>query len=361
MKKIVISIVSFIVSMVVAFLIVIGFSIYKDLKAESAIVKEIQEINTFLQQDEIDYDKINPLLERTITEGDARLVELAAKLYLKDYINAYSKIVDIVNDEEMKYLLTTKNYEDDGPEFKKTKDYIEKSHRDLILYRDNFLYFYEEEKIMSYLNTNDDYYIEFYRDEIFGNMRDVTPIKDSVNEVINSLEVAQEVYTLLSNNKDKWYIKDNKIYLNDDILDTYNDLIKSIIKIDEHITDKILGQCQRLKIIIQIIQRHLILCSELSFHLGDHLNSGIHSQSGGNLLYIADPLIQIPLYHLQKIIIHLLRLASYHLAAVPIDHRRCRNRNHQHSQVGKKHLYVYLGFPLHKTRLPLFLVHPMAV
>jgi len=233
MKKIVISIVSFIVSMVVAFLIVIGFSIYKDLKAESAIVKEIQEINTFLQQDEIDYDKINPLLERTITEGDARLVELAAKLYLKDYINAYSKIVDIVNDEEMKYLLTTKNYEDDGPEFKKTKDYIEKSHRDLILYRDNFLYFYEEEKIMSYLNTNDDYYIEFYRDEIFGNMRDVTPIKDSVNEVINSLEVAQEVYTLLSNNKDKWYIKDNKIYLNDDILDTYNDLIKSIIKIDE--------------------------------------------------------------------------------------------------------------------------------
>ena len=128
-----------------------------------------------------------------------------------------------------------------------------------------------------------------------------------------------------------------------------------IIKIDKHVTDKILRHGKRLQIIVQIIQLHLILRPKPRLHLGNSLNPCIHSQPGRDFLDIADLLVQVPLNHLQQIVIHPLRLPPNHLAAVTIDHRRCRNRNHQHSQVGKKHLYVYLGFPLHKTPFPSFL------
>lgn len=228
MKRVIISIISFIVSFVVAFVIIISVSAYKDLKIEDALKTEIQEINTYLQQDVIDYDRINILLERTISNGEYRLVELATKIYLKDYIKAYKSIETIMNSEEMQNLLTPINYKEDGPKFVKSQAFVEKSHQDLIIYRDRFLYFYEEDKIMSYLNCDDEYYIDFYQNEIFGNLRDVKEAENEINKGIYFLEVASKIFDLLSKNKEKWKIEDNRIYLDDDILNEYNNLIKSI-------------------------------------------------------------------------------------------------------------------------------------
>ncbi len=239
MKKVIISIISFIISFIVAFCTIIGITVYKDIKMEDTLKNEIQEINTYLQQDEIDYDRVNILLERTISDGEYRLVELATKVYLKDYIKAFQNIDSIISSKEMQNLLTPMNYKEDGPKFEKSRAFVEKNHQDLIIYRDKFLTFYEEDKIMSYLNCNDEYYVEFYQNEIFGNLTEVEAIEKEINNVIYYLEVARKVFVLLSENKEKWEIKDNRIYLHEDILDEYNNLIKSTMNQDDADLNKI--------------------------------------------------------------------------------------------------------------------------
>lgn len=226
MKKIVIGIVSF----VIAFIVVFGYLVSKELKIEDNLKKEIQEINILLKQDNLDDNKINELLNRTITAGDYRLLELSAKLYAKDYINKYKQIIEITNSNEMKVLLTAENLNNNRKDLNNLKTYINKSIQNLELYKKEYLLFYQEEKIMSYLDSNlDDYYKEFYRDELIGNTENIVEAENSINNFINKLKMANKVLDLLASHLDEWYIEDNQIYLDETILDEYNSYVKEII------------------------------------------------------------------------------------------------------------------------------------
>lgn len=226
MKKVVIGIISFIIS----FIVIFGYLISKELKMEDNLKREIQEINILLKQDVLNDEKINKLLDRTITKGKYRLVELSVKLYAKDYINKYKQIIEITNSNEMKILLTADNLEKNKTDLNNLKSYVSDSIQNLELYKKEYLLFYQEEKIMSYLDNNsDDYYKEFYRDELIGNIENAVEAENSINKFINKLKMANKVLDLLNNHLDEWQVEDNQIYLDETILNEYNSYIKEII------------------------------------------------------------------------------------------------------------------------------------
>lgn len=225
MKKIIIGIISF----VIAFILVFCYLVSKDLKVEEEVKREIKEINTLLKQDNIDYNKINQLLDRTVSKGDYRLVELSAKLYIKDYINKYKQIINITNSEEMQILLAPNNLEKNKYNFEILKEQINKSIQDLNLYKKEFLMFYQEDKVMSYLDPSlDEYYQDFYSTELIGTVGNSEEVESSIEKILNNLKMANSIIDLLEENIDKWYVKNGEIYLDDSILDEYNSYVKYI-------------------------------------------------------------------------------------------------------------------------------------
>lgn len=225
MKKVLVGVISF----VIAFILVFGYLVSKDLKIEEEVKREIKEINTLLKQDNLDYNKINQLLDRTVSNGDYRLVELSAKLYIKDYINKYKQIIEITNSEEMKTLLAPNNLDKNKNNFKVLREQIDKSIQDLNLYKKEFLLFYQEDKVMSYLDPSlDEYYQEFYGTELIGTVGNYEEVESSIEKVLNNLKMANSVIDLLEENIDKWYVKSGQIYLDESILDEYNSYVKYI-------------------------------------------------------------------------------------------------------------------------------------
>lgn len=112
-----------IVSIVFLLLIVffIGGFVVKGLRQEKKMKEEISNIQQMLKREQINMDSINKKLTRTITTGEYSKVERAIKNYLADNINAMIKIDSVLNDDTIENALTAENYQNDGPDFVKTR------------------------------------------------------------------------------------------------------------------------------------------------------------------------------------------------------------------------------------------------
>ena len=81
MKKKVLIIIGVLVALVVG---VLAYFIISDLNQEDKLRDELTELSNLANSEELDEDKINKLLDRTVTKGDYKVVEIAFKSYLSD-------------------------------------------------------------------------------------------------------------------------------------------------------------------------------------------------------------------------------------------------------------------------------------
>lgn len=214
---------------------IIGVKVFQDLKQEDELKTELDEISNMINFDDMsNFDEINKRLDETISKKDYAVVEKAFKQYMKDFLGNTYEITEMFEDEKIVKALSAENYENDGPEFKQTKQLFEDYSSRLSQCSDKYNDFLTEEKIMSYINNKnlDEYYIELYRNELIGDIeeeRKDKTVEESINEVINIINSAENIIDFLIENKGKWEIEDeNIVFDNQNLINEYQDLINKI-------------------------------------------------------------------------------------------------------------------------------------
>lgn len=213
---------------------VIGYTVVNDLKQEEKLKNELEELSALVNEENIDVDKVKEMLNRTVTTGDYKVVETSFKEYLSDAFDSVFQMLDILNSDRLVSILTTANYQNDGPNFMETKAYIAETKTKLEELKNSYYAFLTEEKAMSYIENKglDSYYVDLYRDEYVGDMENVNKdktVEDSINQIIELLNVSEEVINFLSENSNSWHIEDTVIVFDtDELSNRYTELINKI-------------------------------------------------------------------------------------------------------------------------------------
>lgn len=213
---------------------VLAYSIVTDLIQEEKLRTELNEISEMSNAQEINVEAIYERLDRTITKGDYAEVEKAFKNYLRDNFDNCIRIAEILNDEKIVTILTANNYLEDGKDFIETKKYIENTKSELEKCKQEYIEFFTEEKAMSYINNKglDSYYIDLYKDEFVGDIENSNEdkiVENSINEIIEVLNISKQIIDFLSENKNSWEIDgENIVFDNDNLSNQYDELINSL-------------------------------------------------------------------------------------------------------------------------------------
>ena len=159
------------------------------------------------------------------------MVERAYKNYISDILKNMKNIAQVLNEEQITQSLTVENYKTDGPDFTKTKEYLTSTIQKLEEYKSEYKEFLTQEKAMEYIeNDLDKHYIEFYKDEMIGEIEEDTTVENSMDEVINLLKYSEDVIDFLVENKGKWQIDgENIVFESRELSDEYNKLIDKVI------------------------------------------------------------------------------------------------------------------------------------
>lgn len=212
-------------------LILIGVLVGKDLKQESNLKKELNEISEMVSDPDGDFKEISKRLNTTVTTGDYQKIEKAAKKYFTDILDDLIDLVTVLNDERITNILTVDNYVNDGKEFLTTRKYIKDTKEKLITGRDSYYELFTEEKVMTYLDglTIDDYYRDFYRNEIIGdieNEKNDKTVEKAINQIIDMLDDSEKIINFLVENKNAWEVEgDTIVFDTNELVDQYNNLL----------------------------------------------------------------------------------------------------------------------------------------
>lgn len=231
MKKKILIVVGIILVLLIG---VIGYFVIDSLKQEEKLKQELEEINELVNKENIDVNKVEEILNRTVTSGDYSIVEASFKTYLSDIFDNVFGIMDILNSDKLVSILTVENYQNDGPSFEETKVYLTETKAKLEEYKNNYYNLLNEEKAMSYINNKklDDYYTSLYKNEYIGDIKNEqkdNTIEDSINQVLELLDISEHVINFLNENSNSWHIeKDEIVFDTDNLRDKYLELINEI-------------------------------------------------------------------------------------------------------------------------------------
>ena len=224
MKNKIIILVVFILSIILlAFTVILFTSVKKDLKIESNLTKEVTELNLLIENN--DNSNINTRLNTITTSGDYVLVEKAAKNYLKDKEKLFKEMYEILdNSDNTENLLMIDNIKTDGKEFTNTISLINNTGSKLTKLRDEYQSLTSKEKIESYLTKKlreDDYYNDYYLNELMADMMNNQKNLDAINEYLATVSKLKDIFTFLRENKDNWNLENDKIMFSSETLYNY--------------------------------------------------------------------------------------------------------------------------------------------
>lgn len=125
--------------------------------------------------------------------------------------------------------LTAENYQNDGPDFVKTRKILKNTQDKLSASKETMIILSKDDTVMSYLkNVDDSYYIDLYK-EMVGEESSVDDIKKNIDDIVNLIQSQQNVLEFLSENKNMWNVQNGKIQFDDDILlNQYNQLLLAV-------------------------------------------------------------------------------------------------------------------------------------
>lgn len=199
---------------------------------EIKLKEEIESIGKLVDKENIDMASFNKKANKLITTGSYKTVEKAVKDYLNDVFTTADRMKELLNDSRLTNLLTAQNYKDDGKDFSKTKEYITKTRDELKTLKSNMIEYLTDQKIMSYIENKklDSHYINFYKELCLTGQGDISKdqkeFEESIDSIINLLDVSEEIINFLIEKKDNWQVEGNNIvFSNDNLVNKYNDLL----------------------------------------------------------------------------------------------------------------------------------------
>ena len=168
------------------------------------------------------------------TKGQYAIVEKNIKEYLNEYGTKTKEVVGIMENEQFAAVLSVDNYKEDGPDFVKTKEYIQKTKQEFNDGMNQLIDMTSEESIMKKIEGQglSQKYIDLYHDlmideEIANELKSAKEELQQSEGMISSLiSIQEETINLLSDNKGKWEINGDEIQFTSRILlDQYNELV----------------------------------------------------------------------------------------------------------------------------------------
>ena len=212
------------------FLLIVGFLIIRDNVLEYNLRTEINKLSNL----DITKDRYNSKIK---TSDDYGLVEEAIKLYLDDYAVNLQGVLNVVKSDEFNGLFSLENYKNDGPDFKNSLNYIEKTknkfNSDIVFLIDKSDEVVIKKNILNY--TKDQYYVSLYEELMFGENKSIDFEKNVVmlnnlkSEVNNVFDVSVSMFNFLSSNKNNYTIEDGEIkFKTQQLLNQYNGYINKI-------------------------------------------------------------------------------------------------------------------------------------
>ena len=211
---------------------VIFYSVNQELKIEN----DLSEIDYLVNYDMFD-PRIDDLLNNYVSSGNYLVVEKATKEYLKDILY-YARRIDELNDnEEFIMVLSMENFYSDMPEFNDSLRIIADVSLEITDIQENFVNLLQEDVVLSYLDDNIfSYYKDYYKDLIFDADSiedDALTVESNLDFVLSVLDLYEEFYTFLSDNKDDWTVDGEYIYFsNTELEEEYLDILYRIENIE---------------------------------------------------------------------------------------------------------------------------------
>lgn len=216
------------------FVIWFGYLFITSYIENTKLLKEMDCVYELLDVEELDMDKINEHLNKTVTKGDYGKIEQAAKSYICDFVTLTKAFTEWSQDEQFVQVLTVENYQLDGPQFTKTNEYlkekrdsleeIEKEYKDLMTdtRKDSYIMDLELDSV----------YVDIYNQDLMGDFEELRTDKELQNifsDLTNILNVYDEAISFLRENASEWTIENNTlIFTNDNLLNEYNTIIDQI-------------------------------------------------------------------------------------------------------------------------------------
>lgn len=202
----------------------VGYLFFNDTMQKAKIVETFSELEKITASGEFDMDAINENTSNIVSSGKYANVERAAKNYAHDLFSTAFELKALLEDEKMAQLLTASNYSEDGPEFVESKKYVSETKQTLEEGKEKLVGFLEESKINSYIEaeTDDAYCKELYRqllaDDIEMSETEKKQFEDSIDNVVDMLDIVDEVFDFLIENNGKWEVEGEQVLFNSNSL-----------------------------------------------------------------------------------------------------------------------------------------------
>lgn len=201
----------------------------RDVYLERTLRKEISSLSEL----DMAKDRFNTKIK---TSGSYAVIEKNVKQYFDTYAVNFQDILKIVNDEEFKELLLVSNFSYDGPNFKRSLEYITNTKKDFNNKVDMLIEYSDLEKMENDIinKLSDPYYISLFQQMLGDDLKKdflehrsfLEETKDRVNLVFT---VSENVFTLLKENSNDWKIEDGQIkFKTVELLNKYNSYVMQI-------------------------------------------------------------------------------------------------------------------------------------
>lgn len=154
------------------------------------------------------------------TSGQYAIVEKAIKEFYNEYSSLRKEFMAKINDEKIQKMLSIENYQNDGPEFQESLQYIKETQEDFNKIAENLENILTSESIMGRVENQNlsSYYINLYKNYFFEgdnliedlqkSYQDVTDAKKLMNNLYNN---ETKILNFLIEHKENWTILDNKL------------------------------------------------------------------------------------------------------------------------------------------------------
>ena len=144
---------------------------------------------------------------------------------MKDKEKLFKEMYEILdNSDNIENLLMIDNIKADGKEFTNTISLINNTGSKLTKLRDEYQSLSSREKIESYLSKKlreDDYYNDYYLNELMVDMMNNQKNLDAINEYLATVSKLKDIFSFLRENKDNWNLENDKIMFNSETLYNY--------------------------------------------------------------------------------------------------------------------------------------------
>lgn len=210
--------------------LLLGFLFLRDATSENRLRKEVESLSKL----DITKDRYNTKIK---SSGKYKVVEEAIKEYLDDYAVGLQEVSKVLSDSTLTKVLSYDNYASDGPEFTKSREYLNTTKEKFDKTIDELISKSDKETITNFIydKTDDPELIKLYQELMLDDsiLEELNSNKELlINtkvKVQNIIDTSLEVLNFLNTYSDSWVAEDGEIkFQNKELYNYYTNLIDKV-------------------------------------------------------------------------------------------------------------------------------------